>query len=105
MCIRSQEFQVACQQQMVLNFRRRTTRDLKKSDQLSIGPPPAAFGDISTNRNGRPSKLAGQAVYFLPRESSRCVIDRQRQLVRFLPNLQFFEIFQSASRPKSWLEA
>src|SRR5689334_22429812 len=59
---------------MMLDFCTRPTRDLEKAHQFAVGPAPASFGDVRTDRNCGTTQLACQTVNLFFRKTARLLI-------------------------------
>jgi hypothetical protein len=79
------------EQQVVLQFARRTHGDLQESPKLAVTFSAASLGDVRTDRCRRPPHLTRQPVFFLGRKRGTRPVNIQRESVRSLPNVQIPE--------------
>ena len=69
---------------------------MEQNGEFGIAISSASPGEIGRDRGTASPQLTGQSVQFFARKSGRDLIDRQRERVRFLPDLQVVEILHGA---------
>src|SRR5689334_3658254 len=91
------ELQILGQQEVILQFARRSHRDRAKPGELASPFRPHPFGKVGRDRSTASPQLAGQPIEFFSWECGRDLIHRQRQLVRLLPDLSSWKSFIRAA--------
>ena len=85
----------AGQEKMVLELAGRAHRYLEKAAELRIPASPAALGDIGGNGDASAANLTRQPVQLCPGKPNRALVNRQRQRMRFPPNLQLPKVLHT----------
>lgn len=92
---RSQQLEVAAQQQEVVQFARRTQRQMKKLSQLDFSRPAASFSDVGGYGIRSAPHLTGQSISLLLRKSKSRSVNAERHCMAFLPDQQLSKILHS----------
>ena len=86
MDVRIDVTQVCCEKEVILEFARRSERDLHEPSKVTRSPSTAAFCQVRTDRGGAASDLRCQTILFLARKGSRYLIEIEGQSVSLLPH-------------------
>src|SRR5690349_136968 len=81
--------QAICQRDLIRDLPRRSIRHVQESDVVGVAMTGAAFDDIRSRGNCRPTDLGRQTELLLARERSRVLVHENGQLVGQLEGPQF----------------
>jgi hypothetical protein len=94
---RRQELQVSGQHEKIIQFTRRSQRDVKVLPQFGSSRPAASLRDVRRHRECSASHLVRQSKSFCFRKCGRSSINAQGHRVALLPNEQFPKVLQGPS--------
>jgi hypothetical protein len=92
-----QQPKIMTEEKLIFQFARRPHSNLQESAHVSIATSSTTLRYVGSYGAAAPPHLAGQSVYFRPREAVGELVNGECQPVRLLPNLKVPKILHVTS--------